>query len=42
MMDVLDGFEPRHLRVMDVVGFVIEDGQLLDFPDDLAEIGFTV
>ena len=42
VVDVLDGFEPRHLRVVDVVGFVVEDGQLANFADDLSEIRIAV
>ena len=42
VVDVLNGFEPGHLRVMNMVGFVVEDGQFLDLADDLTKIGLTV
>src|SRR5437870_2651445 len=38
MVDVLDGFEPGHLWVVDVVGFIVEDSEFLDLPDDFAEV----
>ena len=42
VMDVLDGLEPGHARVVDVVGLVIEHGEFVDLADDLAEVGFAV
>ena len=42
MMNVLDRLEPCHARVMNMVRFVVEDGQFLDFADDLAEVGLAV
>ena len=42
VVDVLDGFEPRHPRVVDVVRLVVEDGEFLDLADDLAEVGLAV
>jgi hypothetical protein len=36
MMNVLDAFEPGKATIMDVVGLVIEDGQLVNLPYDLA------
>ena len=42
VVDVLNGLEPRHLRVVDVVRLVVEHGQFVDFADDLAEIGLAV
>ncbi len=42
VVDVLNGFEPGHLRVVDVVRLVVEDGQFLDLADDLAEVGRAV
>jgi hypothetical protein len=42
VVDVLDRLEPRHLGIVDVVRFVIEDGEFFDFPHDLAEVGFAV
>ena len=42
VMDVLNGFEPGHLRVMNMMRLVVEDGQFLDFADDLAEIRLAV
>ena len=42
VVDVLNGFEPRHFRIVDVVGFVVEHGEFVDFADDFAKIGFAV
>ena len=42
VVDVLDALEPRHARVVDVVGLVVEDGEFLDLAHDLAEVGFAV
>ena len=42
VMDVLDVLEPRHLRIVDVVRFVVEDGQFFDFTDDLAQVCIAV
>jgi hypothetical protein len=42
VVDVLNTFEPGHLRVVDVVRLVVEHGELVDIADDLAEIGFAV
>ena len=39
MVNVLDGFEPSHALVVDVMGLVVENGELVDFADDLPEIG---
>ena len=39
-MDVLDGFEPGHAWVVDMVRFVVEDHQLVDVADDHAEVDF--
>ena len=38
-MDVLDGLEPRHALVVDVMCFVVENGQFLDLADDLSKVG---
>ena len=42
LMDVLDRLEPGHLRVVDVVRLVVEDGQFFDVADDLAQVGLAV
>ena len=42
VMDVLDRLEPGHLRVVDVVRLVVEDGQFIDVADDLAQVGLAV
>ncbi len=42
VMNVLNGFEPGHFRIVDMVRFVVEDGEFLDFADDLAQIGLAV
>ena len=42
VMDVLNGFEPGHAGVMDVMGFVVEYGQLFNFADDLTQVGLAV
>ena len=42
VVDVLNGFEPGHFRIMNVVCFIVEDGQLLDFADNFPKIGLTV
>ena len=42
VVDVLDGFEPRHARIVDVVRLVVEDGEFLDLADDFAEVGLAV
>ena len=42
MVDVLDGFKPRHPRVVDVMRLVVENGQLLNFSHDLAEVGLAI
>jgi hypothetical protein len=41
-MDVLDALKPRHAAIMDVVRFVIEDGEFVYLAHDLAEIGVAV
>jgi hypothetical protein len=42
VVDVLDGFEPRHAGIVDVVCLVVEDGEFLDLADDFAEVGLAV
>ncbi len=42
VVDVLDGLEPGHARVVDVVGLVVEDSQFLDLADEFAEVGLAV
>ncbi len=42
VVDVLNGLEPRHARIVDVVRLVVEDGKLVDLADDLAEVGLAV
>ena len=42
VMNILDAFEPGHLRVMNVMGLVIEHGQLVNLADDFAQIGLAV
>src|ERR1039458_9578696 len=42
VVDVLNGFEPRHFWIVDVVRFVVEHGQLRNFADDFAKVGFAV
>ncbi len=39
VVDVLDGAEPRHALVVDVVGLVVEDDKFVDLANDLAEVG---
>jgi len=41
-VDVLNGLEPSHVRVVDVVGFVVQDGQFFDVTDDDAEVDFGI
>ena len=38
MMDILDALEPDHARIMNVVRLVIENRELIDFANDLAQI----
>ena len=42
VVNVLDGLEPRHAFVVDVVGFIVEDGEFVDLADDFTEVGFRV
>ena len=42
MVDILDALEPGQPTIVDVVGLVVEDGQLIDFPYDLSQVGFAV
>ena len=42
VVDVLDGLEPRHSRIVDVMGFVVEDRKFVHLADDLAEICLAV
>jgi hypothetical protein len=42
VMNVLDGFEPCHLGIVDVVRLVVEDGQFVDLADNLSEVGLAV
>ena len=42
VVNVLNGFEPSHLRIMYMMRFIVEDGELLDFTDNLAEVCFAV
>ena len=42
VVDVLDGLEPGHARVVDVVRLVVEDGQFVDLADDFAEVDVAV
>ena len=42
VVDVLDGFEPCHARIVDVVRLVVEDGEFLDLAHDLTEVGLAV
>jgi hypothetical protein len=42
MVDVLDALEPGQSAIMDMVGLVVEDGELIDIPDDLAQVHVAV
>ena len=42
VVDVLNGLEPRHLRVVDVVRLVVEDGEFVNLAHDFAEVGLAV
>ena len=42
VVDVLNGHEPRHAAVVDVVCLVVEHGQFFNLTDDFAEVGFAV
>ena len=42
VMNVLNALEPGHSRVMNVMGLVVEHGQLVDLADDLAQIGLAI
>lgn len=42
VVDVLDALEPGQPVVVDVVRFVVEDGQFLHFAHDLAQVGVAV
>ena len=42
VVNVLDALEPRHARIVDVVGLVIEDGEFLNLAHDLAQVGIAV
>ena len=42
MVDVLDAFEPGHLRVVNVMRLVVEYRQLVNLAHDFAEIGLAV
>jgi hypothetical protein len=42
VMDVLDGLEPRHSRIVDVVRLVVEDRELVHLAHDLTEIRLAV
>jgi hypothetical protein len=39
---ILDGLEPRHAGIVDVVRLVVENGQLFDFADQFAQVGLAV
>ena len=40
--NVLNAFKPRHFGVMDVVGFVIENGQFVNVTHHFTQIHFAV
>ena len=42
MVNVLNGLEPGHPRVVDMVGLVVENGEFVDLAHDLAEVGLAV
>lgn len=42
VVDVLDGLEPSHARIVDVMGLVIENGEFIDLADDFAEAGLRL
>ena len=42
VMDVLDAFEPGHARIVNMVGFVVENGKLVDLANDLTQVGVAV
>jgi hypothetical protein len=42
VVNVLNGLEPRHLGIVNVMRLVIEDGQFLDFADNLAKVCLAV
>ena len=42
VVDVLNGLEPCHSLIVDVVRFIVEDGQFAHFPNDLAKIGVAI
>src|ERR1700722_9647258 len=42
MMDVLDGFEPRHAAVVNMMSLVVEHGEFFDLADDFAKVGLAV
>ena len=41
-MNVLDRLEPRHPRIVDVMGLIIEDGQFVNIADDRAQVDLRV
>lgn len=38
VVNVLNGFEPGHARIVDVVGFVVEHGKFVDVANDFAKV----
>ena len=38
VMDILNRLEPRHLGIVNVMGFIIEDGKFLDLADDFPQV----
>jgi len=42
MVNVLNGFEPGHLRVVNMVRFIVKDGQFFNLSHEFAEISLAV
>ena len=42
VMNISDAAEPGHARVVDVVRFVVEDGEFVDLAHEFAEVGLAV
>ena len=42
MVDILNGLEPRHAGIVNVMRLVVENGQFLDLADEFPKIGLAV
>ena len=42
MVNILDGFEPCHFRVVNVVRLVVENSKLFDITNNFAQVGLAV